>query len=400
MRSSARLVEIFATAVALTWLAPRPARADDSAFVYVDTNPDRTANAIAGILTTADGHVSAVTGSPFATGGLGLAVEPGAEFAHRIEVAASRNLLFAANDGSGTVSVFNIEPISGALAAVLGSPFSVSGGTPSSGISLAVSHDGRFLYASGASLVSFFVDANGGLNEIGSRWSFSQRVAGIAITADNSRLFLSTPTGVTILHTGEGGLTADPPAFLSLGSTATDLRANASGSRIWVGTKSGGITAYSYDTVNAALVPGAPFFVSVSGLSGLAIDSDAQSLFAYSPTGPLLAGMHVNSDGSLVLRGSPLIPPLAAISGAVTPDGHRLLLADSSGQLDAWATVDGSVTHLSGFPVLTGAAAGSPSVVTFPKTTPVPAAPGIMLAMLVALMLLAGFARLRPQTTR
>jgi hypothetical protein len=38
-------------------------------------------------------------------------------------VSRSRNLLFAANDGSGTIAAFTVNPFSGALRAVPGSRF-------------------------------------------------------------------------------------------------------------------------------------------------------------------------------------------------------------------------------------------------------------------------------------
>ena len=219
---------------------------------------------------------------------------------------------------------FHVDPTRGTLAAVLGSPFGVAADTPFSGISLAASSDGRFLYVSSSELVSFFVDANGGLNEIGSSWAFPQRVAGIAVTGDNSRLFLSSASGVTILHTGEGGLTADPPVTLSIGSSATDLRANASGSALWVSTQNGGIEAYTYQAGSASLVRGSPFFLGLSDLGGLAINNLNQSLVAYSPTALRLLGARINSDGSLALTAnSPVTPPLAPTGAAFSPDGQR-----------------------------------------------------------------------------
>lgn len=381
----------------LSGLVSRLAHADDAALVYIDANPSGGPNTVSAFVSTADGHASPVAGAPFATGGNGLAVVAGAEFAHRIEAVHSRNLLFAANDGSGTVAVFNVNAITGVLSAVLGSPFRVGAGTPFSGISLAASTDGRFLYASASTVVSFFVDDNGGLNEIGSRWAFPQRVAGIGVDADNTRLFLSTPTGVTILHTAEGGLTADPPTILSIGSVPMDLRLDPIGNHVWVGTQNGGITAYSYDRASTTLVPGAPFFVSSPNLSGLVVDGTGGSLFAYSPTGPRLLGAQINLDGSLTLgQGSPLSPSVAPRGAALSPDGHRLLLADGLGQLDVWATSSsGSLAHLNGYPILSGALPGFPSVTTLPKANPVPAVPRLLVVALAAVLLLVGLGRMR-----
>jgi DNA-binding beta-propeller fold protein YncE len=392
MQSRVRLAKLlFAVGFASCSLAPQIARAD-AAFVYINANPDRAGNSVTALLSTTDGQSSLVAGSPFATGGTGLAPLAGAEFAHRIEAASARNLLFVANDGSGSVSVFHVDPSRGALAAALGSPFAVAAGTPFSGISLAASSDGRFLYASSSELVSFFVDANGGLNEIGSRWAFSERVAGIAVSADNSRLFLSSASGITILHTGDGGLTADPPVTLSIGSNATDLRANAAGSSLWVSTQSGGIAAYAYQAGSASLVSGSPFFLGLSDLGGLAVDRLGESLVAYSPTALRLLGAQINSDGTLTLApNSPVTPALAPTGAAFSPDGQRLVLADGLGQIDVWLRAsNGALNHVSGYPIPTGAAHGFASVAMFPSATSVPAAPGAVVVALAALLLLIG----------
>jgi WD40 repeat protein len=387
--------------VALFWLAPQPARASESAFVFINSNPDNSANAIGAFSIDSAGHPSPVAGAPFATGGKGLAAAAGAEFAHRIVVSATSNLLFAANDGSATIAVFKIDVFSGALSAVPGSPFKLGAPASFSGISLAVSSDGRFLYASGSSVVSFLVDDNGGLNQLGAEWSFFQRVAGVAVSDDNSRVFLGTPGGVFVLHSGEGGLTAEAPSVVSIGGNATDLRINQDGSRLWVGTTQSGIQAYSFSAGGASPVPGMPFFTGVSNLSGLTSDKNAASLFAFAPTGPRLLGARANADGSLALGpGSPVSPALAPTGGALSPDGTRLLLADGLGQVDAWASAsDGSLSHLNGYPVLSGVNPGFASVATLTKATPVPATPPIALFGLALLLLLGGYCARRSNDT-
>jgi hypothetical protein len=377
--------------VILASAAPRSARAAAPAFAYVNANPDQQPNSVAAIHLGGSGQGTLVPGSPYLTGGFGLASAAGAEFAHRIEVSRSRNLLFAANDGSGTISAFSINPQSGSLAAVPGSPFAFDGWAPFSGISLAVSNDGRFLYASGTTILSFAIAANGSLSEIGSEWVLGDRVGGIAVSNDNRELFLSTAGGVDILNTGESGLTNDQPAVLDIGSTPTDLRLDATGSRLWVGTKNGGILGYSLTSGVAAIAPGAPFFSAVSNLSGLSADFYGRFLIAYSPIGPRLLGARSNLDGSLELGpNSPIVPAFAAASGALTPDGNLLLLTDAHGQLDAWTTEgSGALTHAAGYPLATHATPGFPSIATFPDETPTPA-PAVPVWLVLALASILG----------
>ncbi len=384
---------LLAVCMAAALLLPRSAHAVRPAFVYINANPDQAANAVSAVRTDNDGLSRSIPGSPYATGGAGLVPATGAEFAHRIEVSRSRSLLFAGNDGSGSIAAFTIDPLNGMLTPVPGSPFSVDGWASFSGISLAISNDGRFLYASGTTVVSFFVEANGALSALGSEWVFGQRVGGVGVSGDNTRLYLSTPSGVFILNTGESGLTADAPDFLSIGSTPTDLRLDTPGKRLWVGTKNSGILGYDVSTGAMNIVAGSPFFGNVSNLSGLSTDYYGRTLFAYSNTGPRLLGAHTNADGSLLLGpNSPLTPALVSTSGALAPDGRMLFLSDALGQLDAWSTSDdGGLTHAAGYPVNVGAAHGFSGVATFPdkNPTPAPAAPrGFALALAVALALI------------
>ncbi len=384
---------LLAACLAGALLVPRNAHAVRPAFVYINANPDHASNVVSAVRTDNDGQSRAIPGSPYVTGGTGLTPSTGAEFAHRIEVSRSRNLLYAGNDGSGSIAAFTINPLNGALTPVPGSPFTVDGWSAFSGISLAISNDGRFLYASGTTVVSFLIEANGALTAVGSEWVFGQRVGGVGVAGDNSRLFLSIPSGVFILDTGEAGLTADAPDFLSIGSAATDLRLDTPGQRLWVGTKNSGILAYDVSTGAMNIVAGSPFLSHVSNLSGLSADYYGRTLFAYSNTGPRLLGAHTNADGSLLLgAGSPLTPALVSTGGALAPDGRLLFLSDALGQLDAWSTADdGGLTHASGYPVTVSSAHGFSSVATFPdkNPTPAPGTPrGFALALAAALALI------------
>lgn len=81
------------------------------------------------------GALTAITGSPFNTGSCcvnlnGMAVEP------------SGHYLLTANSSNGNVTVFSIDGVSGALTAVTGSPFT-TGGSPNG---IAVDASGKFAY--------------------------------------------------------------------------------------------------------------------------------------------------------------------------------------------------------------------------------------------------------------
>ncbi len=391
-RSSRPLLTLL---VALGTLVARGAGAAESAYVYIAANPDHSPNAVTALLLNAGGF-SALPGSPFACGGLGLAPSAGQEFAHRLVIAPSRNLLFAANDGSGTISAFTIDPASGQLTSVPGSPFAIKGWGAFAGISLAVSADGRFLYASGPSIVGLSVSASGALAEVGARWAFPERAPGIAVSPDNTRLFLAMPDGIAILHAGESGLAADEPNIVAVGSTAVDLGLNSTGTRLWVSTKFAGIQVYNIASGAPSFVPGSPFFSELSELGGLTVDNTDRFLIAYSAVGPRLLSAQSLPGGSLQQsHGSPLSPAVSPLSAALSPGASLLLDADGLGQVDAWLTdATGSLSHVSGYPLLSGAGPGFPNLVMAPAPTPAPAT-GRWSWLLAALLPLGGVLLLR-----
>jgi len=378
----------------LSLATPRTAFAARPAFAYVNNSPAQGAGTVVAYRVNGVGQSTSIPGSPYSTGGLGMTQAVGSEFAHRIEVSKSRNLLFASNDGSGSVSVFRIDPERGSLTSVVGSPFAIPNWNAFPGISLAVSSDGRFLYASGSTLVSCFIDDQGALWPIGSQWQLAQRVGGMAVAPDNTRLYATVPNGVIVLATGEGGLTTDAPDFLSVGSSASDLRLDAQGQRLWVGTKNGGILAYTLSAAGSSIVPDSPFLSAISNLSGLSVDPSARFLVAYSPIEQRLLGAKIDPNGSSILRSGQINPPIAPTGAPLSPDGSLLLLADAQSRLDAWLTQDdGSLTHLDGYPISTGAAPGLATVATFPdkSPTPAPASPAWWtLACATALALIGG----------
>ena len=118
-------------------------------FVYTDDNVNtgegNSVNTVSGFLVSANGSLSAISGSPFVTGGSGGGnnIDP-----NEIAVASLRgtSYLYAANDGSGTLAGFHINATTGALTAVPGSPF-LADGAPGGDYSLAVSPDGKLLFA-------------------------------------------------------------------------------------------------------------------------------------------------------------------------------------------------------------------------------------------------------------
>jgi hypothetical protein len=106
--------------------------------VYVESNLfGENANSILAFRRDENGALTLLPGSPFLTGGSGVAIDDvptvGAfDSDQNIIVNPERTRLFAVNSGSDTIAVFDILP-DGGLVPVPGSPFSSGGINPVSG---------------------------------------------------------------------------------------------------------------------------------------------------------------------------------------------------------------------------------------------------------------------------
>ncbi len=376
-----------ATLAAVCLFVPRAASAETQPFsLYMLTNPSTAPNAIVALRVDGTGAITPVAGSPFATGGTGMATVPGAEYAHRIVVSRSRNRLFAGNDLDGSIAVFDINSQTGALSPVPGSPFFVADWGNNPGISLAVSNDGNFLYGSNTNVVSFAVAMDGALTQIGARWAFSARTNGCAISEANDYLYLAMSDRVSALKTGSGGLTSTPPASLSLGNVPTDVALTHAGDTLYVGSKNG-INAFHVAAGTFTPVAGTPFFGGSSNLSGLTLDFYERVLVAYGFSGPALAAGLLGNSGALSPgAGSPFQPVLAPTGAVLSPDGRQLFTSNNASQLDAWSVDDaGAIVHTPLFPTTLGVSSGFSKLVAFPSKTPTPS-PALPLGATAALV--------------
>ncbi len=163
---------------------------------------------------TTDGSLTAITGSPFATGGTGIG-NPGQALGpddsdYQLIASADHKYLFAANGGSDNISVFTIDA-DGTLTAVTGSPFASGGTAPVSlalvGSNLLVTNQdydlGRALTGVNANFATLAVASTGALS------------AATGVTA--------TPTGIvaTGLYPTADGTLAFGNNFTFSAATAT-----------------------------------------------------------------------------------------------------------------------------------------------------------------------------------
>src|SRR6516165_4170387 len=136
-------------------------------FVYSNNDPSGAPNSVSAFSVAANGALSAVPGSPFATGGTGVG---GGLFAsNRITTAIVKDFLYVANAGSNNVSAFSVNPATGVLTTVTGSPFATVGTAANVGISLATTPDDKFLIAANggsANITVYSIAANGALSPV------------------------------------------------------------------------------------------------------------------------------------------------------------------------------------------------------------------------------------------
>lgn len=139
-------------------------------FLYV---ADSAHNAVLGFSIGTNGTLTAVAGSPFASG-----VNP-----THLTVSAGGTLLFAANTADNTVSTYVIDGNTGALGGVSGSPFATGGQAP--GFMLATGTNLFVADTTTHDIAAFTIGANGTLNPVkGSPFGVPVAPSWIAIVSE------------------------------------------------------------------------------------------------------------------------------------------------------------------------------------------------------------------------
>ena len=173
-------------------------------FVYVTNNVVNSGGSVyAYAINPASGALTQVYGSPFGTGRdpTSVAFDPKGKF------------LYVPDEGDNNVSAYTINPSSGALTQVAGSPF----GANSHPFSVAVDPKGAFVYVtnhSGADSVSAFTinPSSGALTQVaGSPFGAGPDPAGVAIDRGSKFLYVANSGGHSVsaytINASSGALT-------------------------------------------------------------------------------------------------------------------------------------------------------------------------------------------------
>jgi 6-phosphogluconolactonase len=356
-----------------------------SRFVYAN-NDVSSANTISGFSAAANGVLTEIAGSPFATGGTGTA--GGASGVDRITVAGGK-FLYASNGGTQNISAFTVDPNSGLLTATSGSPFSVGATIGSGDISLAATPNGQFLFAgvaTNSTVVTFSIGADGSLTEVSSV-AVGVPPAGMKASADGKYLAIALPNagafgGVAMYSIGANGaltlLNGAPVLGTGPAGMINDVDIDCAGGFVFAATPTGGAAVVDVFSLSSggALSPvaGSPFSAAPGWNASVAILSpNDQFLFASNQGDGLITVFNVNSGALSPITGSPFsIAGPGTPAGMATDQGGTLLYVTGTPNLIRTFTIaaNGSLTQVAGSPFTTNQTGGDLlSLAAFPSKT-------------------------------
>jgi 6-phosphogluconolactonase (cycloisomerase 2 family) len=355
-----------------------------SQFVYTNNNvitgTANSPNSVSAFLIAADGSLTQTSGSPFNTGGKGGGnnIDP-----EEIAIASRRNasFLYAANNGSGTISAFAINPSTGHLAHVPGSPF-LADGSPGGDYSLAVSPDDKFLFATEdtATVIHIYlIGLHGVLTEVpGSPFPTGANSQGLKVTANGKFLIVGEGSidavGVYSISS-TGILAAVPGSPFAASATPYDVDANCASDLVFVADSGSAalIDAYSMASTGALTpVTGEPFSNGTTSTNGgLALSPNNQFLFVTDTFSQDISSFSVAPDGALAqIPGSPFATANWTGGTSVTADGKFLYTAFfTTEQVDGRQIgANGTLAAVPGTPFSNEQSQlGVPTVITFPR---------------------------------
>jgi uncharacterized protein (TIGR03437 family) len=291
-------------------------------FVYL--NDSLSTNTVSGFAVNSSGSLSAVPGSPFATGGAAGGVSLNYFSANRIATTTVGNRLFASNDSDGSITSFTVAPSTGALTRVAGSPFLTSLGVCNAGFSMAVSPDGTRLVVGSLctnALQSFQIASDGTLGNLG-----LSRLTGCAAGGKTSSLAYS-PNGQFIAVADRACASVEVFA-----ASATALPAAVAGSPFSASAGAAPISSLDISCSNSFLY----------GAGSPATGSGAVQAFSMSSAGaltPLAGGIYTGRSVDLQAT-------------TLTPDGRFLVASGwDSTRFSVYSVgSSGALTEIGGSP--------------------------------------------------
>lgn len=331
----------------------------ENRFVYV--NNQNQPNTITAFRINGNGSLTQLAASPFLTGGVGA---EGPLESMAIVPARTANILYAANGGDPSVSAFTINPGTGNIQPIAGSPFFLN---DSSGTyDMAASHNHHFLFVTNNAGTVIHVLAiendTGSLKEIaGSPFAAGANVSGLWVTANNRFLLAAggnNAVGVFAIA-GSGAISAVPGSPFPANASVSDVRSNCANSLVLTADNgSAFIDAYTMSAGGALTsVPGSPFFNGSAGNGpnsfDLALSPNGKFLFTTDSFSGNITSFAVAANGTLAQApNSPLFTAGWLGGTTVTARGDFLYSVDfASGVVLAQAiNANGSLIAVPGSP--------------------------------------------------
>jgi 6-phosphogluconolactonase (cycloisomerase 2 family) len=305
-------------------------------FVYV--NHQSTSNSVSGYSISAAGIPTLIPGSPFLTGGTSVPSK-GCFASNRIVISTPNNVLYVSNPGSLDISAFLINPSTGGLTSVPGSPFA-SGLTLDScqAISLAATPDGRFLMASSNGLVqTFSIAPSGALTLTASSSNCCTPTDSMVISQNGQFLAVANATNISVfVINADGTLTvvAGSPFNRTGSGTLGGLEFSCASDRLYAGEATGSPTITDAWSVGASgaltPIPGSPFSSTGTNSNNVLLSNDNTLLFESNQFSHSIGTFKTNGNGSLTFASSllntgVLHEPVGLAAGS---SGDYIYLAD------------------------------------------------------------------------
>ncbi len=297
----------------------------DARFLYVATS---VSPGVRGYAIGPRGALTEVPGSPFKSEGINTT---------GVAVAPSGKRLFVTNRGTGlnnaadpgSVAVYDIDPASGSLTPVGGSPFGVTGLEDPDGI--AVAPDGSHVFVTGDAAGMTFdprvavfeiKPGTGSISEVGGSpfASGSKQAVPIVVSPDGGRVFvgnvnLISGNTISVLDVNEETGALSPvlgSPFAAAGMAPVGLAMTPDGSRLLSGERGAGFArgVSVYDLFPSGVITpilGSPFSTEEKEVRGAAVSADGRRVYAMTSAEPgVVMGFSIEEGGGLSpLAGSP-----------------------------------------------------------------------------------------------
>jgi 6-phosphogluconolactonase (cycloisomerase 2 family) len=222
--------------------------------------------------------------------------------------------LYAVNQTSGKVSAYTVDPGTGSLGVVGGSPFPIVPASHPS--SVAIAPAGNFLFVANGTegtIAVFSIGDKGVLAQAGLPVSVGAGATPTSIAVTHNGRFLyvtdSAHNAVVGFAIQNGALAPISGSPFAAGAAPLGLGIDPQGALLYVANNgSNTVSAYAIDSSSGALgaVNGSPFPTGGVGPSAVAVDSDSSFVYVTEKTSHDIAAFGIASNGALqAVKGSP-----------------------------------------------------------------------------------------------